>query len=250
MSEEKFKEKEIVWAKLRGYPWRPAILLSIKKDESTLEEKYRVFFIGNNIQATLKKIYITKIESNYKQFSNSKSKDLIDIVEKAKEINDSEESEKSKKIKEILLKAKSKEKENKANINDSSSETSKTKEKSKVDGGKDSNNKKKLKKIEDKIENDLIYKICNYLRHLTAVLVQNDMSFSFEKNKEYLCKIFKFLSEYQIQEPIEFLKKSNMGKYIKYINDHVTNNEIKQASSEVYKSLENQVLNYLSKQNK
>ena len=41
-----------------------------------------------------------------------------------------------------------------------------------------------------------------------------------------------------------------MGKYIKYITDHVTNNEIKQASNEVYKSLENQVLNYLLKQNK
>ena len=249
MSEETFNKKEIVWAKLRGYPWRPAILLSIKKDESTQEEKYRVFFIGNNIQAILKRIYITKFDSNYKQLSNKKNKELIDIIDLAKEINDSDETEKNKKIREILLNSKSKEKENKININDSSSETSKTKEKSKNKGGKNSN-KKKLKKIEDKVENDLIYKICNYLRHLTAALAQKDMSFSFEKNKEYLCKIFKFLSEYQIQEPIEFLKKSNMGKYIKYITDNVTNNEIKQASNEVYKSLENQVLNYLLKQNK
>ena len=105
-----------------------------------------------------------------------------------------------------------------------------------------------MKKNEDKLENDLIYKICNYLRHITAVLVKKDNSFSFEKNKEYLCKIFKFLSEYQMQEPIEFLKKSNLGKYIKYINNNVNNNEIKQASGEVYKSLENQVLNYLLKQ--
>lgn len=56
------------------------------------------------------------------------------------------------------------------------------------------------------------------------------------------------MSEYQIQEPIDFLKKSNLGKYIKYISNNVNNNEIKQASGEVYKSLENQVLNYLLKQ--
>ena len=231
MSEDCFTEEEIVWAKLRGYPWWPAILLSIKEDNTTEEKKYRVVFFGNNIQATLKIIYLSKFDKNFKQCSKSKNKDLIEIIKTAKDIYDSEEEEKNKKN----------------GNNDSSSETSKTKEISKNENGKNLI-KKKLKKNEEKVENDLIYKICNYLRHLTAVLVQKDTSFSFEKNKEYLCKIFKFLSEYQIQEPIEFLKKSNLGKYIKYINDHVTNNEIKQATGEVYKSLENQVLNYLLKQ--
>lgn len=247
MSEDCFTEEEIVWAKLRGYPWWPAILLSIKEDNTTEEKKYRVVFFGNNIQATLKIIYLSKFDKNFKQCSKSKNKDLIEIIKTAKDIYDSEEEEKNKKIKEIISNLKNKEKNKKNGNNDSSSETSKTKEISKNENGKNLI-KKKLKKNEEKVENDLIYKICNYLRHLTAVLVQKDTSFSFEKNKEYLCKIFKFLSEYQIQEPIEFLKKSNLGKYIKYINDHVTNNEIKQATGEVYKSLENQVLNYLLKQ--
>jgi hypothetical protein len=247
MSKENFKEEEIVWAKLKGYPWWPAILLSIKTEINTLEEKYRVLFFGNYVQETLKQKYILKFDIYYKQFSKSKNKDLTDSIAIAKEIYDSEEDEKSKKIKEIIAKAKPKDKDKKNKMNDSSSETSKTKEKSKNDMGKN-NSKKKLKKNEDKLENDLIYKICNYLRHITAVLVKKDNSFSFEKNKEYLCKIFKFLSEYQMQEPIEFLKKSNLGKYIKYINNNVNNNEIKQASGEVYKSLENQVLNYLLKQ--
>ena len=245
MSDDSFMEEEIIWAKLRGYPWWPAILVSIKKDINTDEQKYRVVFFGNFIQATLKKLYISKFDKNYKQYSKTKNKDLNDIIKTAKEINDSEDTEKNKKIKEIILQVQNKEKEKKINTNDSSSETSKTKEKSK--------NarilfKKKLKKIEDKVENEIIYKICNYLRHLTAVLVQKDSSFSFDKNKDYLCKIFKFLSEYQIQEPIEFLKKTNLGKYIKYINENITNNEIKQACNDVYKSLENQVLNYLVKQ--
>ena len=247
MSKENFKEEEIVWAKLKGYPWWPAILLSIKTEMNTFEEKYRVLFLGNYIQETLNPKYILKFDIYYKQFSKSKNKDLTDSIAIAKEIYDSEEDEKNKKIKEIIAKAKPKDKDKKNKMNDSSSETSKTKEKSKNDMGKN-NSKKKLKKNEDKLENDLIYKICNYLRHITAVLVKKDNSFSFEKNKEYLCKIFKFLSEYQMQEPIEFLKKSNLGKYIKYINNNVNNNEIKQASGEVYKSLENQVLNYLLKQ--
>ena len=247
MSKENFKEEEIVWAKLKGYPWWPAILLSIKTEMNTFEEKYRVLFLGNYIQETLNPKYILKFDIYYKQFSKSKNKDLTDSIAIAKEIYDSEEDEKSKKIKEIIAKAKPKDKDKKNKMNDSSSETSKTKEKSKNEMGKNSL-KKKLKKNEDKLENDLIYKICNYLRHITAVLVKKDNSFSFEKNKEYLCKIFKFLSEYQMQEPIEFLKKSNLRKYIKYINNNVNNNEIKQASGEVYKSLENQVLNYLLKQ--
>ena len=247
MSEENFVEEEIVWAKLRGYPWWPAILLSIKKDMNKGEEKYRVAFLGNLMQATLKKIYLSKFNKNYKLYSKTRNKDLIEIIKNAKEINSTEDEEKNKKIKEIISRIKNKGQEKNININDTSSETSKTTDKPKLENGKNII-KRKVKKNEDKIENELIYKICNYLRHLTAVLVQKDTSFNFDKNKEYLCKIFKFLSEYQIQDPIEFLKKTNLGKYIKYINDHVTNNEIKQSSSEVYKSLENQVYNYLIKQ--
>ena len=247
MSEENFHEEEIVWAKLRGYPWWPAILLSIKNDMNTGEEKYRVAFLGNLMQATLKKIYLSKFNKNYKLYSKTRNKDLIEIIKNAKDINSTEDEEKNQKIKEIISRIKNKEQEKNININDTSSETSKTKDKPKLENGKNII-KRKVKKNEDKIENELIYKICNYLRHLTAVLVQKDTSFNFDKNKEYLCKIFKFLSEYQIQDPIEFLKKTNLGKYIKYINDHVTNNEIKQSSSEVYKSLENQVYNYLIKQ--
>ncbi len=56
------------------------------------------------------------------------------------------------------------------------------------------------------------------------------------------------MAEYKIQEPIEFLKKSNMGKYIKYINDHVENEEIKACTTEVYNNFETQVLSQLLKQ--
>ena len=55
-------------------------------------------------------------------------------------------------------------------------------------------------------------------------------------------------SESKMQEPIEFLKKSNMGKYIKYINDHIENDELKVYIADVYKNLETQVLSQLLKQ--
>ena len=108
MSEESFIEEEIVWAKLRGYPWWPAVILSIKKDINTEEQKYRVVFFGNYIQATLKKLYISKFDNNYKQYSKTKNKDLIDIIKAAKDINDSENSEKNNKkirlVKNFLIK--------------------------------------------------------------------------------------------------------------------------------------------------
>ena len=242
MSENNFfLEEEIIWAKIEGYPWWPSIILSKKNEPESNEEIYSIILLGTNIKNNISKVFISKFEKNFKLNSKTKNKDLINIIKQAKEIYEIKDPiEKNKKIKDLILKSKNEAKEN--NINESSSETSKTKEKT----GKPK--KHKIKKIEDKVENDLIYKICNFLRHLTACLVNKDNNYNFEKNKGYIIKIFKFLKDYQIQDPVEFLKKTNLGKYIKYINEYVPNEEIKVEANEVYKSLENQVLTYLCKQ--
>ena len=235
-----FKEEEIIWAKLEDTPWWPSIILSKNGGLGSKEEIYSIILLGSNTRANLTKSNISKFEKNYKQNSKIKEKDLINIIKQAKDINDIKDlEEKNKKIKEIISKLKS---EGKDNINESSSETSKTKEKSGIQI------KKKLKKTEIKLENDLIYKICNFLRHLTASLVRKENNYNFEKNKEYIIKMFKFIREYKIKEPIEFLKKTSLGKYIKYINESVSNEEIKEESAQAYQSLENQVIVYLSKQ--
>ena len=235
-----FKEEEIIWAKLEDTPWWPSIILSKNGGLGSKEEIYSIILLGSNTRANLTKSNISKFEKNYKQNSKIKEKDLINIIKQAKDINDTKDlEEKNKKIKEIISKLKS---EGKDNINESSSETSKTKEKSWIQI------KKKLKKTEIKLENDLIYKICNFLRHLTASLVRKENNYNFEKNKEYIIKMFKFIREYKIKEPIEFLKKTSLGKYIKYINEYVSNEEIKEESAQAYQSLENQVIVYLSKQ--
>ena len=233
-----FEEKEIIWAKIEGYPWWPSIIISKEKNIESKEYIYSIILIGPYIRSNLTNNFISKFKKNYNQYSKTKDKELTEAINQANIINDIKDiEEKNNKIKELI------EKENICNINESSSETSKTKEKSGI-------SKKKIikKKSEDKVENELIYKICNFLRHLTAYLIKKDNNYNFEKNKGYISKIFGFLKEYKIQEPIEFLKKTNLGKYIKYITQYVPNEEIKEEAKQVYKSLEDQVMAYLSKQ--
>jgi len=243
MSEnENFNEGEIIWAKTEGNPWWPSIIISKSKNMDTKDYIYSIILISSYIKANLSLQFISKYDENYKQNSRTKNKELTEAIKQANEINEIKDlEEKNKKIKEIINKENNMSNNN--INNESSSETSKTKEKSGIP-------KKKYlkKKFGEKIENDLIYKICNFLRHLTACLVKKDNNYNFEKNKVYISKIFGFLKEYQIQDPIEFLKKTNLGKYIKYINEHAPNEEIKEEANQVYKSLENQVFNYLSKQ--
>ena len=237
MSEnENFQEEEIIWAKINKYEWWPSIILAKIIDINTNEYIYQILLFGNNIKRKISKNNI----SNYKQYSKTKNKELQNIIKKVKELYDLKDMDiKNKEIKEYISKIKYNEKEN---INESSSETSKTKERSGI------STKKKIKKSEEKVENELIYKICNFLRHITACLVKKDTKYNFEKNKVYISKIFRYLKEYKIQEPIEFLKKTNLGKFIKYIMENIPNEELRGEANQVYKILENQVFVYLIKQ--
>lgn len=241
MSEnENFQEEEIIWAKINKYEWWPSIILAKIIDINTNEYIYQILLFGNNIKRKISKNNISKFNDNYKQYSKTKNKELQNIIKKVKELYDLKDMDiKNKEIKEYISKIKYNEKEN---INESSSETSKTKERSGI------STKKKIKKSEEKAENELIYKICNFLRHITACLVKKDTKYNFEKNKVYISKIFRYLKEYKIQEPIEFLKKTNLGKFIKYIMENIPNEELRDEANQVYKILENQVFVYLIKQ--
>ena len=244
MSNISFNVGEIIWAKIRGYPWWPAIITGAEDDNR--EKKYTVSFIGDHTHSSLAKKCLEKFEKGLKLYSNTKKKNLQDVIERAKEIYYNKNGIKEREIKNMMkreMKTKEKEKESQQNKSANNSSVNKNKNIDIMN-----NNKKKVKKIEDKTEVELMYKICNYLKYITAVMLTKDRNFDFEKNKDNLIKIFKFLAEYKMQEPIEFLKKSNMGKFIKYINDHVENNEIKVCLGDVYKNFETQVLSQLLKQ--
>ena len=248
MSNNSFIVGEVIWAKIRGYPWWPAQITGTN-DDNAREKKYSISFIGDHTHASLNKKFLEKFEKGLKLYSNTKKKNLSESIEIAKGMYYNKNGIKEKEINNFIdnsIKYKEKEKEREK-------EKDKEKQNNNSYNNKEKNseqfiNKKKLRKIEDKTENELIFKICNYLKHITAILLSKQINFNFEKNKENLCKIFKYLADYKVQEPIEFLKKSNLGKYIKYIYENVENEEIKQATGEVYKNLEKQVLSQLIKQ--
>ena len=247
MSNISFNVGELIWAKIRGYPWWPAIITGAEDDNR--EKKYTVIFIGDKSHSSLAKKCLEKFEKGLKLYANTKKKNLQEVIEKAKEIYYNKNGNKDKEIKSMMKrdfksKEKDKEKENQQNKNTNNNNSNNIRPKN-IDN---INNKKKIKKVEDKTEIELMYKICSYFKHITFVMVNKEMKYDLEKNKENLCKILKYLAEYKIQEPIEFLKKSNMGKYIKFINDHVDNEEIKSYANEVCKNFENQVISQLLKQ--
>lgn len=251
-----FNVGEIVWGKIRGFPWWPALITGTEDD--IREKKYTISFIGDNTHASVQKKNLAKFDKEYKQYSNTKKKDLVESIKKAKEMFENKNGAKDKEIESLMrMKNNNKDKErekDKEKLSSNEGSYDRTKDKSNGSKKEENNNeqniiyKKKNKKVEAKAESELIFKIVNYLRHISAVLIKKDSTYDFEKNKNNLCKIFKYLAEYKIQEPIEFLKKTNLGKYIKFINDNVQNEEIKQATNEVYKNFESQVLTQLFKQ--
>ena len=84
MSNVSFHVGEVVWAKIRGYPHWPAIITGIEDDNK--EKKYAVSFIGDNTHASLAKKYLVKFEKGLKLYANTKKKNLLESIEKAKEI--------------------------------------------------------------------------------------------------------------------------------------------------------------------
>ena len=84
MSNTSFNVGEVIWAKIRGYPWWPAMITGTEDDNR--EKKYAVSFIGDNTHSSLAKKCLEKFEKGLKMYSNTKKKNLLDTIEKAKEI--------------------------------------------------------------------------------------------------------------------------------------------------------------------
>ena len=91
---ENFAVGEIIWAKIRGHPWWPGLVKLNPKyqitgvDDDSKEKKYLINFIGDNSHATLPKPKLAKFMSNYKTYSQTKKKNLLDSIKKAKEMFD------------------------------------------------------------------------------------------------------------------------------------------------------------------
>jgi len=79
------KEGDIVWTKLRGFPWWPGKVDKIQ--DKSKEIKYNIRFIGDNSIAYVNKDQIQSfIEGIKNDFSNIKKKNLLKAYEEAKKL--------------------------------------------------------------------------------------------------------------------------------------------------------------------
>jgi hypothetical protein len=79
-----FTVGEIVWGKIKGYSWWPAIIPGTRDDNK--EKKYICNFIGDNSHASLIKKSIAKFEKELNNYSNTKKKDLLLAIKEAKRL--------------------------------------------------------------------------------------------------------------------------------------------------------------------
>lgn len=300
---ESFSVGEIVWAKVRGYPFWPGIIKGI--EECSKEKKYSINFIGDSTHATIPKKCLNKFDKHYSIHSKCKQKKLEEAIKKAMELFEEKNKNKKdffknlKKLNENEKKSKKEEKkidkkdekteeknDNTMEVEDDNKEENKETKDMPKESNKENNNyeintntkdnknteknkenveknqitkeesaisinpepinfnKKKPKKIE-KFENDLINKIASFLRQITGLVYMKESKKYFEENYEDFEKIFGYLATYKMNEPIEFLKKTSIGKYVKYINENCDDKKIKVMTDDVYKNLEEQLMNYL-----
>ena len=85
-----YKEKDIVWAKVKGYPWWPSIITHISfrnnptNGENQNEQIYTIEFIGEKNNSKVSKEKIESFNKNYEQHTNTKNPLLIKSIELAK----------------------------------------------------------------------------------------------------------------------------------------------------------------------
>ena len=74
-----YKEKDIVWAKVKGYPWWPSLIsqVSIKQitslGKTTKEKMYTIEFIGEKFNAKVCSEKIEPFIKNIDKHSNTKN---------------------------------------------------------------------------------------------------------------------------------------------------------------------------------
>ena len=91
---EDYKEKDIVWAKIKGYLWWPSLISQISfKQPKTLgktqkEKIYTIELIGEKTNMKVSSEKIEPFIKNYDKHANTKDSSLLKSIELAKKICD------------------------------------------------------------------------------------------------------------------------------------------------------------------
>lgn len=86
MTSSQYYQDDLVWAKIKGCSWWPAVISSIDKVRSNGELQVTVNFVGDNSYAMLPLDKIMSYRDGYTQFSKTKKRSLLDAIEIANRI--------------------------------------------------------------------------------------------------------------------------------------------------------------------
>ena len=95
-----YKENDIVWVKVKGYPWWPSIIKHISfrniqsYDHNIKEKLYSIELIGEKINTKISKDKIEPFKKNYDQHINTKNISLLKSIETANKIYDKKNNSK------------------------------------------------------------------------------------------------------------------------------------------------------------
>ena len=161
-----YKEKDIVWAKIKGYPWWPSIISHISfrniqtNGENIKEKIYSIELIGekNNNISKVSKEKIEPFINNYDKYTNPKNPTLLKSIELAKKYTEKKINQKI-----IFLKENIQDKNNKKDkdMNSPNSQNLSTKKKQessdeKRNEEKEKDNEKTIKYLQKKRLNERV----------------------------------------------------------------------------------------------
>lgn len=77
-----YAKDEVVWAKIKGYPWWPAVVVKVIEDreEKGVIHEILVNFLGENSHAQLTLDKVAKFEENFEEYGKLKKKKLMDSI--------------------------------------------------------------------------------------------------------------------------------------------------------------------------
>ena len=152
-----YKEKDIVWAKVKEYPWWPSIINHISypniqtNGENIKEKLYSIEFIGEkNKFKRLTKEKLEPFNKNYEQHINTKNSSLLNSIELAKKIFDKKQNTKMMFLKENTQDKNNKKEKDMNNISNQNLATKKSHDSSDEKSKGEKENEKNIKFLQKK----------------------------------------------------------------------------------------------------